>query len=70
MTLLVTLLLLLKVFIKEILEVSVLSVSNHWELNQYNFIYLLWLTVGKSSFLQNILEEIRPGSRNLQKGPK
>ena len=30
--------------------------------------YLLWLTVGKPSFLQNIVEEIRPGPgcRNLQ----
>ena len=34
---------------------------------QCNFIYLLWLTVGKSSFLQNITEEIRPGCRNLQR---
>ena len=31
----------------------------------YNkFIYLLWLTVRKSSFLQNVLEEARPGCRN------
>ena len=30
--------------------------------------YLLWLAVGKSSFLQNIVEEIRPGPgcRNQQ----
>ena len=33
-------------------------------------LYLLWLTVRKASFLQNIIEEIRPGSRNVQKGPK
>ena len=29
--------------------------------------YLLWLAVGKSNFLQNNLEEIRRGCRNLQK---
>ena len=32
-----------------------------------NFIYLLWLAVGKSSFLQNIVEEIKPGCRNQQR---
>ena len=36
-TLLVTLLLLQKVFIKDFLEVSVLSVSNHWELSPVQF---------------------------------
>ena len=34
---------------------------------QCNFIYLLWLAVEKSSFLQNIVEEIRYGYRNLQR---
>ena len=28
---------------------------------------LLWMTVEKPSFLQNVAEEIRPGCRNLQK---
>ena len=31
------------------------------------FIYLLWLAAGESSFLQNIVEKIRPGCRNLQR---
>ena len=29
--------------------------------------YLLWFAVGKSSSLQNIVEEIKPGCRNLQR---
>ena len=29
--------------------------------------YLLWLAVGKSSYSQNIGEEIKPGCRNLQR---
>ena len=34
-----------------------------------DFIYLLSLTVEKSSFLQNVVQEIRPGTgcRNLQR---
>ena len=35
-------------------------------LAQCNFIYLSWLAVRKSSFLQNVVEKIRPGCKNLQ----
>ena len=31
------------------------------------FIYLSWLVAGKSGFLMNAVEEIRPGCRNLQR---
>ena len=44
------------------------SVSNHWELNDPSVVLYIYYMVdkGKSSFLQNIVEEIRPGCRNLQ----
>ena len=41
------------------------SVIGNWAHNK--FLYLSWLLVGKSSFLPNIVEEIRPGCRNLQR---
>ena len=40
-------------------------IIGNWAHNK--FIYILWLAGGKSNFLQNIVEEIRPGCRNLQR---
>ena len=42
---------------------KVFPIIGNWAHNK--FIYILWLAGGKSSFLQNIVEEIRPGCRNL-----
>ena len=41
------------------------SIIGNWAHNK--FIYLLWLAAGKSSFLRNIVEEIRPDCGNLQR---
>ena len=54
-----------KRFLRSFSSKQVFPIIANWV--QCNFIYLLWLTLGKSSFLQNIVEEIRPGCRNLQR---
>ena len=53
---------------------SEVSVSNHWQLSPAydKFIYLLaYISIcsvaGKSIFLRNVIKEIRPGCRNLQR---
>ena len=59
-----------KVFINDFWEVSVLSKcfqSLRIELSVILYSNLLWLAVGKSSLLQNMVEEIKPVCRNLQR---
>ena len=77
-TFLVTLLLQQKVFKRDFWEVSILTKCLQslgiepiirvyiYNIVSHNIVYSLWFAVGKSSFLHNILEEIRPGCRNLQ----
>ena len=43
------------------------SVFNQWELSPVQFYICYMVDKGKSSFLQNIVEETRPGCRNLKR---